>query len=82
MARIRTFSRLVGVLEKGGWKKGKRTYQSHGIGNLGDDDLDGLNTLSLAQFVFSILLETAFGFVEGETREGVGSDFLGEVLVG
>lgn len=57
------------------------TYQSHGIGNLGDNDLDGLNTLSLAQLVLSIFLETAFGLVPRETTEGIGSDFFGEVLV-
>ena len=58
------------------------SHQGHGIGNLGNDNLEGLHALGVAQLVGAVLLEAALGLGGGQAGEGVGVEFGGELLMG
>lgn len=57
------------------------SHHGHGIGDLGNDNLEGLDALGVAQLVGAILFEAALGLGGGETGEGVGFEFGGELFV-
>lgn len=63
------------------WKNGT-SYQSHGIGDLGHDDLERLDALLLAEVVASILLEAGLGILRREAREAIGVELGDELFVG
>lgn len=58
------------------------SHHGHGIGDLGNDNLEGLDALGVAQLVGAILLEAALGLGGGQAGEGVGVELGGELLVG
>jgi hypothetical protein len=51
-------------------------YQSEGIGNLADEDLDGLDTLRASELILTVLLESFFGLLGRQTSLGVGPKVL------
>lgn len=59
---------------------GGNSYQSHGVGDLGDDDLEGLHAFLLAEVVSSILLEPGFGFLSREAGQNIGLELSGYLL--
>jgi hypothetical protein len=57
------------------------SYQSHGIGDLRDDDLKGLDALLVAEVIPSILFQPGLGFVSREAGQDVGIKLGGQLLV-
>lgn len=58
------------------------TYHGHGIGHLGNDNLDGLNALSISEVIGPKLLEATLGLGWRQSRKSVGAELLGHFLKG
>lgn len=63
-----------------GWAE--LTYQCQRVGNLGNENARGLDTLVLAEFVAAILFETLLGLVVAQAVLGVGRKLLLNLLEG
>lgn len=58
------------------------TYHGHGIGNLGNDDLDWLDALGFTEIIAAEFLEACLGIGGRKTVLSVGAKFLGDLLEG
>ncbi|GJD04130.1 hypothetical protein ColKHC_12955 [Colletotrichum higginsianum] len=76
MARMRTCGVVVCVDER----KSVSTHHGHGVGDLGDNDLEGLHALRLAEVIVAVLLQARLGVGGREPVVGVGAEFLGQLL--
>lgn len=56
------------------------TYHGHGIGDLRNDDLDGLYALRFTEIIGAQLLEASLGIGSRKTVLGVGAEFVGDLL--